>query len=624
MLTTTQAYKDTMFANIRPPQYVDITVSVIDRGAADDVTITAIGPETWFSEPSTLPWDTLPDATYATFEPFRCKADGAQLIPSLTSPLLDQGYISDYPSGTDKVYVGDVGVRCSFSEERTFPAVTLLFDDTTEEYPAHVRVNGYRAGALIKTVDGYPDNYLFPVYAEDRSQFNLCDRVDILFLESNVEERRARLQRVIFGYLVEPTNVDIESLYVAWESDPISRFVPADSLSFTLLNFDGVYNPDNPFGIWKDMQDRIPINVSFGQTISNGMTWSDVYKLTWSEIYGNTWRNLYEGGGVERVPLGQWYLTSQPETNGRHATFNAVSIWGILDMTYYKGVWGPRTLYDLAVDVLTDANIPSLADGTPAWEIDESLKGFTTQAPLPIATARELLQLIANAAMCTMSVDREGHLLIRPIPTTDYPDYLLDFHDILDLPGVKLSPDLAGVEVSSYTYSDVQDSRELVNAEYETVAGEVIHFEFTDPIQNVSVSLGAPGTSTIYAHVVDVVPTSTGTMNITITAQSVRSITYAVRDAVTDAMQTAVWADFANPLITDTAWARKVAAWEKAYLLLRNTYSIEYKGHPEIEVLDSIHQETQFSDDIPVYVLKQELTFNGALWGSMEQKRRDT
>jgi hypothetical protein len=98
--------------------------------------------------------------------------------------------------------------------------------------------------------------------------------------------------------------------------------------------------------------------------------------------------------------------------------------------TYYKGVYNPdgTSLYDLAVDVLTDANLPLLKDGSVRWSIDESLKTIRTVAPLPLDTHANCLQLIANAGGCVIRPDRDGILRIEKL------DYSTTLTNLLPAP----------------------------------------------------------------------------------------------------------------------------------------------------------------------------------------------
>ena len=69
-------------------------------------------------------------------------------------------------------------------------------------------------------------------------------------------------------------------------------------------------------------------------------------------------------------------------------------------------------MYDLAIDVLHDAGVTS-------YSIPTYLQNIITYAPLPIATHRECLQLIANAGRCVLYTGVDGEIVMRLQLTAD-------------------------------------------------------------------------------------------------------------------------------------------------------------------------------------------------------------
>lgn len=621
MVDVTQAYKNTMALPLRPPGVIEIDVEVIDVTAADDATASSTGG-IWFSQHATLMYDSLPETTYTTLEPNRWVGDGEQLwANSPGDAVYPQGYASNAVSGDDWAFATPPTVTFTFSEPHTFKGLTLWFDQTTGEYPASIRVTATVAGGGTLTFTGAPDT------AEEYilvGAFENVTSVTITWLSTQGANRRARLQRVVFGYFVHIGSNDL--LTADWKQsvDPIGRRLPVQSMTFDILDYEGNYDPDNPTGIWADMEERIPIRVKWGQVISEEYTWGLVYEHQWSEIYRTTWRLLYEGGATQYNPVGLFYMDSLPSTTRRTASFTAVGLIDILDQTYTKGVWGTATLYDLATAVMEELRPPKLLDGTDPWLFDESLKNISTTAPLPIATGRELLQLIAVAACCVLYVDREGVLRIEPAKDAVVDFKLGLYYDANDLPSSTKDKALGGVRVSQYTYSDVQDPRELVNADYEVQAGETVEITFTSPVVNATISSTGTYTSTVYAYAVELTFATAGTYNITVSGSRVEATEIVVSDAVEDAREESAWCDYeANLLITDTARARAVAAWVKAYLLQRLLYEYEYRGNPELDILDVIHAESRFTADYNARILKHNIHYNGAFSGEMLVKRME-
>jgi len=130
------------------------------------------------------------------------------------------------------------------------------------------------------------------------------------------------------------------------------------------------------------------------------------------------------------------------------------------------------------------------------------------------------------------------------------------------------------------------------------------------------VSGGTLTSSAVYGRAADLV-LGTGTKSIVITGKKLEEkssvVTYPVSaKGETDAEE--------NPLITTDEMVSALAAHTIAYLKLRNTYDVKYRGNPEIETGDLIGLQTPFSDDVTGLILVDNISFNGALSGSMKIK----
>ena len=129
------------------------------------------------------------------------------------------------------------------------------------------------------------------------------------------------------------TDEDILSAQKSSDIDPLSRRAPKEDFSFSIFDYSGEYNPSNPSGKWSSMDENAEITVEFGLEITPG--------------------------SIEWLPLDIYLLDAKPTVSGGIATFKASSRLCHLTKTYYKGVYGSSNLYDLAVNVLTDAGFSS-------------------------------------------------------------------------------------------------------------------------------------------------------------------------------------------------------------------------------------------------------------------------
>ncbi|HBU11466.1 MAG TPA: hypothetical protein DEB31_01650, partial [Clostridiales bacterium] len=327
-----------------------------------------------------------------------------------------------------------------------------------------------------------------------------------------------------------------------------------------------------------------------------------------------TWKQAREGGHVEWVNGSRYLLTGQPEASGMLATFNARSRLMAMTEQYHKGQYAPRgaTLYDLALAVIADANIPAIFEGERPYVLDDGLKAVKTTAPLPKTSHRECLHYIAHAAGMAAYTDRRGIVRIEPINDEQY-DFAMDFDTLKSWPDITKTPPLKGVKVNVYTYKPAAEPVELHKATY-SPGSYMVEFDFADEItvtgavMNAATSGGAQFTVTQAGEVV-----ITG-KPIEVSVSSVTALTG--NDGEIEEVD--------NPLITDRDAATAAAAYIKEYLRYRVTYEYNYRGNPEIDATDKVYMQSRYDARFPARVLKHRLEFDGALHGTVTAKRMVT
>lgn len=631
MQKTSSLYQAEVQKQFAAQGFIRITFGLTDTDAA----VTCAAPETTdgtvYSRPDTmLLEDAAPKTTYATLEPSRMKADGSQRILPKTGEQMAEGFVSAALCGADGVFAsGDVpGVVLRFSKTHTVPGLTLTFDPTCGDWPSRMHLTALRGDQVILDTDYAPDKAIYTT----PDPIERFDELELTFLQMATPFRRLRLQQLMFGYGLVFDIHQITSASQTLDVDPISRRLPTNTFQFKIVNINTLtgsggqylYDPDNAAGIYKYISERSPLKVEWGQYLSGGMTWKDVYANTWGELELNGWREVYEGGVTEWVPGGRYYLTAQPTVDGLTASFKAQDALSGLDGTYTKGVYSPggKSLYDLAEAVLTDSGLLPFQGDTPPWKLWDGLKNIRSTAPLPAKKHKELLQLIAHAACCVLYTDREGYIRIEPVNEVQ-DNFRLDFHTMYNRPKVSQIPTLRAVECPAYTYGAEEQASELHKESYAVDGTLALHLTFDQAIDVAVQATGATVTQkTLWAGAADLTLTGSGTAEVTVTGRKIVSSTHTVTVQVDDPDENGSVETLDNPLITDTENAAAVAGWVRDWLLYRNTYEFEYRGNPELDPGDLIWLETQFAPSVtPARVLKSELSYSGGLSGKMTAKR---
>lgn len=375
--------------------------------------------------------------------------------------------------------------------------------------------------------------------------------------------------------------------------DPLSRRLPTESFEFTVVDLSGEYNPTNPTGKWDAIDKNAEIEVEFGFYV---------------ERFGH----------IEWLSPDYYILDGRPAFSGVTAAFKAISKLRHMTRKYYKGTTGTHTLKELAIDVLTDASIPA-----SEYDLDDSLAGISTDAPLPINTGANLLQLIAHAAGCALFT-RSGMITIKPINTDQMHESTsgarsLTMRDIAAGGDTisKIEP-LYKVQGYKYTYTAAEASNVVFEALVDVYDDTPYHCEF-DAATDLSVSISAGATIsglTTYARAADMTITGRGTFTVTITGKKI-SQTSDIADAVVN-QNTAGGVDTENnPLVTSDSLRHSILYSVANYLALRVTHTMTYRGSPEIDATDGIYFATLYETFAAGLVLSSTIDYNGAISGNL-------
>lgn len=629
MQSVSQKFKEAFNVFYRENQQLRLTIPAIDPLAADDAIVYDNGHQ-YFSEVAGIVYDNLPKNTYATCEKDRLVANGAQLIPPEPTDAdssIWTGFTGNLLSQADGTYLTAPTITIEFNVLRTFPAITLYFDVTTGEYPSEILVVGKRNGIEVIRIIEKPTAVVYeviPPRTEDSRGFKNINSLEITWINSGDKRRYPRLQYLIFGYIIQFGNSELTgTAKFIDECDPITRRLPIKTASFSVLNHSGEYDVDNPDGIWPDLEERTPVKAEIGVMVSSGTTYGYVYEnFRYSEAQNYTWGEWYDGEIYEWVELGNFYLDSQPRVSGRIASFSAISTLDFMSEEYYRGKFGTYSLYDIALDILQTSTIPKLSDGSNPWKIWDGLKAIYTNVPCPVVSQKEALQMVANAGCCILFVDRKGYINIKPIESIQHDDKIsydatYGLHDI--------SPDKTcrGVrcEISKHVAPN-DDIVNIVDDVFMVEAGKTLHIGFGQNYVDVSVSASG-STYEVFASACDFIFSTSGEKHIRITGKRTESITTEIIDEVENSRDTAIWATISNALISSAQMAQNVAGWVKSYLLRRKVYENTYRVFPWFDATDLIYLDSTFKNDMPVYLLRHEITFNGGFSGSFVAKRAD-
>ena len=381
MKTATQAYKSQMAKLLRNHSYVGIAFGNIDVSAGSDGAWT--GTVNSWSNNQTIDFPHVYTSTVVTLERNRWTLNGTQVILPTTN--VNDGIVANKLSNSS----GTI----SYAQTRDFEfahalsGLTITFDTVTGEYPTKLTVKfvDEDGNAHTETVSPTCVTVEVPYVCETTKQV-------VITFTKMIPNRRPRIRTTLWGIGYSYSNADLVSCSQSNDVDPLSRRLPQEKFSFTILDYEHKFDPDNPSGVYSTINRGAPISVSYGYELDNGtIEWlaSDTYNLDNKPIFKNS-----------------------------KVTFTGTGLLATMTNNYYRGQLGQTSFYDLAVDVLTDANLTPSAIGGHPWEVDTSLQTMYTTAPMPIVSHAVALQMIAHACNCRLYTDDQNIIHIEPFGVT--------------------------------------------------------------------------------------------------------------------------------------------------------------------------------------------------------------
>ena len=355
-----------------------VSFELLDLKAYEDASITVTG-EAAISR-LTQAINKIRDMShkYGTFERDYFLLDGTTYIPPLENEGDSElGWWSDVLSGEDGSFSTPPEMEFNFALPHDSIGLTITFDKQANEYASEFKIETY-SEALInsETITGNTS----PIYYYE-TPLDAYTKLKITILKWATPKRRARLVEVDFGIVREYTGETLIELKIVEEMDLLTSTVPSNEMQFSLDNSDQAFNMLNPDGIYRFLKVNQEMTAQLGLLIGE-------------EKY-------------EYIPMGKYYLSEwMMDEGGTTATFIGHDIFTTLDVSMYTTLLQNTNLYDLAVSVLTQANIED-------YIIDDKLKTITTTGFKEELNTREALQMIAIAGRSVLRQRRDGLLAIE-------------------------------------------------------------------------------------------------------------------------------------------------------------------------------------------------------------------
>lgn len=586
MYNVSPNYIKAMNGQIRNPTKARIVFGLNNTEAQKTVSITDTD-HIYYSQAEKLVKGINVSNTYHTLERNRFILDGRNILAKRGENKY-QGYCSNTISGTtvgESIFDKEPKLIFEFERELSISGMTFEFDETG--FPTRTRITSYDSSGNVGKVKDYKiaDFSSKPTLTTEVG-FPNCKKIVVEFFETFPSHRRVRVLSVLLGRTVIIDDETLTKVTFKNDGDLVSAKLPEQKLSFSLVDTENSYDIDNPDSIQNYLESGQPITYSLGYDIQKDYTeWVNVCKV-------------YTNGNVNMTG------TKQIST----LTFEAESILSMLDVKYDEVQFKPMNLYDLAMDMSRFVDIENLL------ELDSVLKEYTTTIPLPNVTVREALQLIANAACCHMSINRDGQIIIareRDLDILDSPNFVYDFSNMIEPPKSNKIPKLRGIK-SAYNTVSISDKEEsLFKSEFDLDDEYVFTLDYPTSVEHrlvTSSDLKVVGNPIHFANSTKLILSGKGTIEVF--GKKITNNQISTYKGVTGEGSDV---EVVNPIIDNSTWLSEYIEFMANYYNRRTTYEFKDRGYPNIDVFDVVGVENNYNDIKNCKVIESTLEYTGAL-----------
>ena len=566
--------------------FLKVKFNIVDPETNPDLSSNS---EEIFSSLDSIKESTIPQTkNYATLEKNFWILNDSQ--PIYGSEELEQTYTSSYMSDKNCLFTDKACITLTSSVYLTTLGLTMVFDSIDKNYAKRLNVKAYRDNTLIMNKDYTLNSYKERLIFADNDELVRWNRIEIYFIESSLPYRRIRVNQLLFGIMEIYTDENIISAESKEKTTMINSELPTHTFKFTIDNMNKLFNPDNPEGWYRYILQQQPISYEWG------------YQL--------------DDGTIEWILGGNMLLTGSVDVGENQVTFSTTSLINYLTKSYKKGVYNAngRSLYDLAVDVLTDSNIDE-----SQYNLWEGLKLLKTDAPLPKLEARQLLQIIATTGNCILFTNRENIINIQPFSYILSP-YGMNYDFITSNPVVKVQSELHNAIIYINHYSIDEAVSELFKNESLEITGTTkIEIEY-DLATNVSATItgGTVISANYYGRyaVLEITNNSDEPVSLKVLGNKINvSQTIDSKNYNDDGENI----EYKNDLITQMVESSKEVKLKEFignWYNNRNIYSFENRGDITKDTREILPIETDFSSSLIGYLIENNIKYDGAWAGN--------
>lgn len=503
--------------------------------------------------------------------------------------------------------------------------------------------------------------------------FNLNkNNVDHIIIEcgsTRFRNRRIRISSIMFGKTLVLDQSEIVNVDYTDKTSYVCDTLPSRVFKFDMNNYSGVYNIDNPENGYINLDKNTRVRFRCGYNV-----YGYVYDQNGHVEMENGFSVIDPNQDGVEIEWDNWKelrLMDVSANADESATFTAGSLLDIMEDTYTADIYpdSPRTLSEISRNVLTfeglDLNsIEWSSDGIkkPTYEggqllpydqwPDTSYDAYEINTPIPEVPCKQVLQLLAFSVGATILIKDNGHIKFANLDlndnTTFTNNYEWDYQDFESIPAAEPLENVNNLDEISLPkyYSDLDRSGtetfidpntgtiyancKVVTTVKLTAYDNEVTYSDCYPVGARIPDANSPASIAYYELygkrgiiTLTGIPAG-GEIEVEICGYPVNTKQIQERTVTSDSLilDTKIMNYDVNkytsagtiPQDGTEMIKRKYLDWYKK----KFKYTFSTRGEPLVNAGDYGIIQTQFTEQMPVYILQNHWIFNGAWSGDME------
>jgi len=517
------------------------------------------------------------------------------------------GYISNSISDENGEFETNPYITVELSKLSQVENFSLILNSAVPSgYPKNIKCSFYNGENLLTEItkdlaeEGALPNIIFEVNQDNVS------KVIIEFIGTRRAKRRIRLSSLMFGRVITLNQDQVVSTDYTDKCSYVPDSIPSRIFSFTMNNYDQIYNIDNPENSYLQLDRNTKVLIRNGYNIYG---------------YDEETQSINNTDGLQQIEWDDWKelrlldITTSEDT----ATFECGSVLDMMEDTYTNEMFENNRSVNSITDKLMQ--FEGLPDNTIIFSNDDngvSYGAYTINTVLPEIPVREIIQLLAFSVGATLLIQDDGTIKFANLKLNDLNSFTnhheFNYKDFESVPAAEQLSHTTNISLPKYNSTVEADTTEIVKTKIQQNQVEITYSECVPVSALPEVKVQNPQLFCRRANMFVTVSEAEPEIEVTIMGHRIDTIQTQERSVTKDT------------LIIDTQLMKedpgdKIKEKYKLWYDKRFKYTMNTRGEPLVDAGDIAKIQTPFSGEdklINGYVLQNHITFDGTWGGDME------